>query len=142
MLCALEVALTIMGIVAIFKQKLQLGKGKVLTGIPAILVGLLMVATIPLVFCGVVVLMVVLGAMQQPPDAVSMWEIAVHLGVLAFIGLTAFVVTAIFGHPEEIAPINPNTYPTFADALPPNPNWPPPPPPADPKNPYSPPNMR
>src|SRR5262249_19095665 len=50
MLCAFEVALTIMGVMAIFKQKLQMTKGRVVTGVPAILTGILMAGTIPLVF--------------------------------------------------------------------------------------------
>ena len=141
MLCGLEIALTIMGIVAIYNQKLQFSKGKIVTGLPAILLGLLMVATIPMVIGGIVVVMFAIGFANpnQPVPDSSMWEFGVHLGVLAFVAITALIVTAMFGHPEEIVPPNLNAPPMFADPLPPNPNWPRP---SDPKNPYSPPNMR
>jgi hypothetical protein len=139
MLCGLEIALTIMGIVAIYNQKLQFSRAKILTGVPAILVGLLMTGTIPMVLAGVFVLMFAAGfANPNPPDS-SVWEIALHLGVLAFVAIVAGTVTAMFGYPEHIEP-NVPLGPTFADPLPPNPTWPPPP--SDPKNPYSPPNMR
>jgi hypothetical protein len=135
MLCALEIALTIMGIVAIYNQKLQFGKGKTLTGIPAILVGLLMTGTIPMVVGVVFAVMFAIGFANpnQPVPDSTVWEIGVHLGVLAFVAITALIVTAIFGHPEHILP-NVPVGPTFADPLPPSTNWPPPA--TDPKNPY------
>jgi len=127
----LQLVLLIWGIVILTKQRVSLTRSKVVTGGPAILIGILFVCLMPIGILVGVVLGMVIVANNLPQDNLYMYGLIADLTLIALAVIIAFVIANIYGHdPNEVFdPMKQMGYEAFS------PNEPMPP--SDPNNPYS-----
>ena len=132
-----EIAMTIMGIVTLVRGRITIIRDKEVRGIPAYLVGVLLVGTFPLVIVAAIAGGVIAALSGQPENAAQAGA-AGEFGSVLFILVASAIIAAVWGgHPSAAPPTPPA-------------NWGPPPggysppggyptPPMDPNNPYAPP---
>jgi hypothetical protein len=137
MLCFLELGMSIWGIVVLVQQKLQFTKTRVVTGVPAIIAGLILMSTLPLLLTigftvGVVLTMNNGGRPVSIVDYPAL--LLVDLGGLALVIGAVGAIAAVYGRDPRQLPDQLWGSPGTANQ--------PLPPPADPSNPYSPPHLR
>ena len=107
MILGIEIAMIVMGIIAIFKGKLTISKTKVVTGWPARLLGLVCLAPLPIVFLGAAIWAIVLNvnndtAEVQVPATSSL--VGLEIGTVIFCGAIAFGVGSLIARPQEASP--------------------------------------
>jgi len=90
----LEIGMLIMGIVALVKGKISLTANRVVYGIPARIIGALLMLPLPLVFGGVMVLGVFMAAQGKPVDRENLRPPAaiMEISILVIIGITVVVI--------------------------------------------------
>ena len=113
----LQIGLLIWGIVILVKQEVKLSK--VVKGGPAIAIGILFVATLPLAFAVGLVLGLVLGATggQEAVDAFMSYAFFLDIGLIVLVIVVAFIIAGMYGkHPHEFdRPYKANSGNPFAD---------------------------
>ena len=131
----LELAFLVWGIIILTKRKFQLSSRKVVTGMPAILVGIMFVSLLPLGFVMGIILGVVMalnGGLEnlENGNAENMWIYAVLINVGLIVG--AFVIAVLVAVTKGKDPRE------LEQAMDPYQQYPQQPvPPRDPNNPYS-----
>jgi hypothetical protein len=129
MLCIVEIAMTIFGIVTLTKGRISFSKRKVVTGGPAYLIGAMLTATFPVTLAIGMVYGFMRAAGGQDPTDIPLGAFLIDVAVVAIIGVGAAIVAAMFGGPPDAAPANPAAADLSDQPLGP---------PKDPDNPYAP----
>jgi hypothetical protein len=128
-----EIGMTILGIVTLVRGRITVVRSKELRGIPAYLVGVLLVGTYPLIFMTAFTAGIVAVLTGNDLQAAKSAGAACEFGSVAFILLASVVLALIWGHDSNGAtPLPPWTAPVNQSPIPPSL-------PMDPNNPYAPP---
>ena len=108
MLCIVEIAMSVWGIVTLVKGRISLSKGKEITGTGAYLIGGLLAATLPVIFAIGIVYGIIRG-MQGQTD-IPIGTIFVDIGVVALIGIGCAILASVYGgeNASNPAPIESN----------------------------------
>ncbi len=126
----LQLAITIWGIVILVKRKVSLTKKKVVTGGPAVAIGIMFIALLPLSFVMGLVLgfvIVAQGGMQGAQQDLMKYGVFIDFGLLALVIIAAFVIANIYGRDPTQVVATPDSVTSDNEPLPP----------ADPDNPYA-----
>jgi hypothetical protein len=149
MLCILEVGLFVFGIVTLVKGEFQVSGDRVVTGLPAYMIGLIMMATLPMILVTAIVIGIV-QEMQNPNGggAFDFGYVLVDIGGLVVAGALIGTIGWLSGKPryQPVAGMYGQPMPYYQPPSSDHPiagsfghptNYPPPP--QDPANPYNPP---
>ncbi len=131
MLCIVEIAIMIWGITTLVKGEIKFSKNRVVSGMPAYVIGILLAGALPLVF----VIAMIAGFMiaingGQVQDAQALW--IVDPIVLVAVGIICAFIGSIYGRDPAMSATSPDLF-NAPPSNPPQTNYPP----ADPSNPYS-----
>jgi|GEM_PF-6801737 hypothetical protein len=133
----LELAMAVWGVIVLFTGRLKVSSTKVVEGTAARLLGLLMLAPLPIAFMVGIAVGIWAGANGRAMDDIRMPLLASEVGIVIITAIIVFSIAHAIGKPpgQQQLPLSwqPNQYP-------PN-QYPPPGPPADPNNPYHPPRF-
>ena len=105
----IQLVLTIWGIVILVKRRVGFTKKKVVTGMPAIAIGILFVSMLPVGFILGMALGFVFVAQGISPDDTFYYAIFLDLGLLVSVIVAAFIIANIYGkNPNDPTNANPN----------------------------------
>lgn len=97
MLCIVEIAMMVFGIVTLTKGSISFSRQRVVTGVPAYLIGALLTSTFPLVLGAGIVFGLIRAAQGQNAGDIPMGAFLIDIGVVATIGVTSAIIAAICG---------------------------------------------
>lgn len=126
----LQIAMAIVGIIVLCTGKLKLSANKVVVGTPARLLGLMLLAPLPVAFTIGICVGLYVGSTGGSLDDVQIPMLLVDVGLVVLTAIAVFAIASAIAKPPGYKP-GP-AFPGFGPNLPPGP----PPPPADPNNPY------
>jgi F0F1-type ATP synthase membrane subunit c/vacuolar-type H+-ATPase subunit K len=106
MLCLIaEIAMTIFGIITLVKGKFSLTKNRVVKGIPAYAIGIILTATFPVLFCGglfIGIVMAILAHGRQPDvQKLKMAGFFLEIGLVLVISLVVLVIACLSSKKTE-----------------------------------------
>ena len=112
----LQLGISVWGIFILIKQKVTLTKNKVVTGGPAIAIGILFAGMLPLGFLVGVILGLIVAPMGQGAiDNLMSYAFVLDLVILALVLIIGFVIASIYGKsPGEIAREKRNSQPPYS----------------------------
>ena len=124
----IQLAILIFGIVILCRRRVSLSNKRVVTGAPAIAIGVIFVSVLPLSFFLGIILGVVMTATGVAEDRMFGYALAIDFGLLALAIVAALVIASNYSRDpneqqQEPAPENRTNSP-YAE-------------PADPSNPYN-----
>ncbi len=114
MILGIEIALLIMGILALVRGRLQITGSKIVTGIPARVLGLLALTPLPIVIA-VAMGYTIMNSMDKTPEQIEQWandnkttfvimEAVIVLGIAALL----FTISLIIAKPPEDQDVKPS----------------------------------
>ena len=145
MCCIIQIVMFVYGIVTLVKGNFSLASNRVVTGWPSVVVGLLLLLTLPLnLLFGIGYGFYMVMREEGLGDGEQLILTLVEFGVVVGTWIAIYIISSIYGRDHSAPPTGPNRTYTYQDLLPPEPpeNSQPLPPPSDPNNPYSPPHTR
>jgi hypothetical protein len=126
----LQIAMAIFGIIVLCTGKLKLSANKVVVGTPARLLGLMLLAPLPVAFGIGICVGIYVASTGGNLDDVQMQMIFVDVGLVVLTALAVFAIANAIAKPPGYKATP--AFPGFGPNVPPGP----PPPPMDPSNPY------
>lgn len=136
----LEIAMAVWGVIVLFTGRLKVSSSKVVQGTPARLLGLLMLAPLPLAFLAGIAIGVWAAANGRNVDDIRGPLLLAEVAIVVVTAIAVFSIAHAIGKPPD-QPQFPPAWPAYGQGMPPYGQAPPPGPPADPNNPYHPPQV-